>query len=87
MASSGLAYRDGIIIRALDSPRCVTAGYTPQRYRLVLQHEIAHGTEFLLIAEMRLQQSNDVWLEGFANYAARNHQCRLSQSWSLGKIQ
>ena len=85
MASSGLAYRDGIIIRALDSPRYVTAGYTPQKYRLVLQHEIAHVTEFLLIAEKRFQQSNDVWLrEGFANYAARNHAVRTVaelESW------
>jgi hypothetical protein len=74
MASSGLAYRDGLIMRALDSPRYGPAGYTPESYRAVLQHEIAHVTEFLLIAEMRYRQANDVWLrEGFASYAARLH--------------
>ncbi|MCH8123891.1 MAG: hypothetical protein IH853_12315 [Bacteroidetes bacterium] len=74
MAQSGLAYRDGFIMRALDSPRYQSAGYTQESYRRVLQHELTHVTEFLLIGDPTRQQANDVWLrEGFANYGARHH--------------
>jgi len=74
MNSSGLAYRDGIIVRAPDSPQYITAGYTEERWQIVLQHELTHVMEFLLIGDPDFQQANYVWLrEGGANYGARNH--------------
>jgi hypothetical protein len=74
MAQSGLAYRDGVIIRATDSPRYRAAGYTPDSYRSLMQHEVFHVVEFLLIGNPTHQQANDVWLrEGFASYAADIH--------------
>lgn len=69
MAWSGFAYRDGIIIRALDSPRWTAAGHTPESFRGLMHHELTHVVEFLLIGDPRYQQANTVWLrEGFANY-------------------
>lgn len=73
-AQSGLAYRDGVIVRAPDSPRYRAVGYTPESYRSLLQHEVFHVVEFLLIGDPTYQQANDVWLrEGFASYAADIH--------------
>lgn len=76
-ASSGLAYRDGCIIRSRDSPR-----YDGDlvRWWKVFQHEITHVTEFLMIGEYANRQANTVWMrEGFANYGARNHRIQTVQ--------
>ncbi len=68
---AGLAYRDGLIIRAKDSPRF---NGDEDRWHKVFQHEITHVVEFLLIGEFQHRQANTVWMrEGFANYGARNH--------------
>ncbi|MBO3696968.1 IPT/TIG domain-containing protein [Roseivirga sp. E12] len=70
-AASGLAYRDGCIIRSRDSPRY---DGDLDRWWKVFQHEITHITEFLMIGDYSRRQSNTVWMrEGFANYGARNH--------------
>lgn len=67
----GLAYRDGFIIRARDSPRY---NGDLERWKNVFQHEMAHVIEFLLIGEFQYRQANTVWMrEGFGNYGARNH--------------
>lgn len=68
---AGLAYRDGLIVRAKDSPRF--NGDT-DRWQRVFQHEITHVTEFLMIGDPTYQQANTVWMrEGFASYGARIH--------------
>lgn len=78
-AASGFAYRDGVIIRALDSPRYSPSNYQRAPWSMVLQHEITHVTEFLLIGDPKFQQANDVWLrEGFANVGARNHRIQTT---------
>ncbi|MDW3193777.1 MAG: IPT/TIG domain-containing protein [Cytophagales bacterium] len=67
----GLAYRDGFIIRARDSPRY---NGDLERWKNVFQHEMAHVVEFLMIGEFQYRQANTVWMrEGFGNYGARNH--------------
>ncbi len=69
MAQSGLAYRDGAIMRAIDHPNYLMF-YTPESYRRVLKHEISHVVEFLLIGSSAYQQANSVWLrEGAATYS------------------
>lgn len=79
---AGLAYRDGLIIRAKDSPRY---NGDDARWQRVFQHEITHVVEFLLIGEYQHRQANTVWMrEGFGNYGARNHRIQtLAQlhSW------
>jgi|GEM_PF-3639518 len=76
-ASSGLAYRDGCIIRSRDSPRY---DGDLDRWWKVFQHEITHVTEFLMIGEYTNRQANTVWMrEGFANYGARNHRIQTQQ--------
>ncbi len=67
----GLAYRDGIIIRAKDSPRFNNDNTNWQR---ILHHELTHVVEFLIIGEFDYRQANAVWFrEGFASYGARIH--------------
>lgn len=68
---SGWAYRDGLIMRATDSPRYAAVGYTPEWYRRVMHHEVMHVVEFLLIGDPGRSHMNSVWLrEGFANWVA-----------------
>ena len=65
----GLAYRDGIIMRALDSPGFSGFGHTIESYKRLIRHELMHVIEFLLIGKPQYQQASDVWFrEGFANY-------------------
>lgn len=67
----GLAYRDGIIIRAKDSPRY---NGDSTNWQNILQHELTHVVEFLLIGDANFRQANAVWFrEGFASYGARIH--------------
>ena len=73
MNSSGLAYAHGAIMRATDSPRFFQF-YTPERWRRVLQHELTHVIEFLLIGNPQYWSVHHVWLrEGFASWGARIH--------------
>lgn len=68
---AGLAYRDGFIIRAKDSPRY---DGNSERWHNVFQLEMAHVIEFLLIGAYNYRLANTVWMrEGFGNYGARNH--------------
>jgi hypothetical protein len=69
MNQSGLAYRDGAIMRAVDHAN-YDQFYTEESYRRVLKHEISHVVEFLLIGTFVHRQANDVWLrEGGATYS------------------
>ncbi len=72
--NGGLAYRDGLINRAPDSPRYKQFGTTREVWLRTLQHEISHVLEFMLIGDPKYQQANNVWLrEGAASYGARIH--------------
>ncbi len=69
-SQGGVAYRDGIVIRALNSP-LYTANYTFNSWRRTLKHELFHVNEFLLIGDPKYQQANTVWLrEGMATYVS-----------------
>ena len=71
----GLAYRDGILIKSLESPFYVNNPIFPkERWLLILQHELFHVFEFLIIGDMRYQQANDVWMrEGGANFGSKHN--------------
>ncbi|MEO9965445.1 MAG: hypothetical protein ABJF11_06645 [Reichenbachiella sp.] len=83
-ANSGLAYRDGIIIRALHSP-LYELNYTLYRWKRTLKHELTHVNEFLLIGDPAYRLSNTVWFrEGIANYISENqsvHQLSDLEDW------
>lgn len=67
----GLAYRDGIILRALDSPYFVQFGSTIESTNRLIRHELMHVVEFLLIGTPRYSHASDVWIrEGCASYVA-----------------
>ncbi|MEP2511949.1 MAG: hypothetical protein ABJH72_21440 [Reichenbachiella sp.] len=72
LESGGLAYRDGIIIRALHSP-LYEQNYTLHRWKRTLKHELTHVNEFLLIGDNNYRLANTVWFrEGIANYISEN---------------
>lgn len=69
----GRAYRDGVVMRSIDSPRYFQF-WSEAQYRHTIRHEIYHVIEFLLIGNPSFQQANSVWFrEGGANYGAQYH--------------
>ncbi|MCB0280543.1 MAG: hypothetical protein KDD94_13630 [Calditrichaeota bacterium] len=84
--SWGLAYRDGILIKSLEAPVYVNNPIFPrERWDLILNHELYHVFEFLLIANPLYQQGNSVWMrEGGANYGAKHNKTqtlKALQDW------
>lgn len=70
---SGRAYRDGVLIQAKDSQTWAQLGASKERWRRILQHELTHVAEHLLIGNPDAQGANSVWLrEGGANYVSHN---------------
>jgi len=66
---NGWAFRDGFIVMAPDAPRYSRLGYTEERYRGLVMHELMHDVEFLLIGRNRSIGSTDAWFrEGIATY-------------------
>lgn len=76
-----VAYRDGIIVRSKDGPNFLTGdGGSHAIWLNVLEHELTHVIEFLLIGEPAKNQASAVWMrEGFGNYGARNHRTQTVQ--------
>lgn len=66
---TGVAYRDGFLVIAYDSPRYDLEGFTPERYKSLVKHEFMHDLEFLLLDSQNFEPHTDVWFrEGVATY-------------------
>jgi len=77
---TGVSYRYGLVVHAPDSRRYVEEGYTRSIYPQLLNHELMHVVEYLLVGKDRDYSAVERWFhEGIATYLAGTPPSRITQ--------